>query len=119
MGGSRASLHAKVVVIDERLLVVGSMNLDLRSKLQNSEVAVVVRNPALAQEVTRLIEPTLATGAYLVELVQNAQTGSQGQLVWRAPMGSHLKDSTSEPDASASLKLLVKLIGPFAPDEML
>lgn len=119
VGGSRASLHAKVVVLDERLLVVGSMNLDLRSKLQNSEVAVVVRNPALAQEVTRLIEPTLATGAYRVELVPNTQAGSQGELVWRAPMGSQLKDTTSEPDASASLKLLIKLIGPLAPDEIL
>ena len=119
VGGSRASLHSKVVVMDERLLVIGSMNLDLRSKLQNSEVAVVVRNAALAQEVTRLIEPTLATGAYRVELVPNAQTGSQGQLVWRAPMGSQLKDATSEPDASAGLKLLIKLIGPFAPDEIL
>ena len=119
VGGSRASLHSKVVVMDERLLVIGSMNLDLRSKLQNSEVAVVVRNAALAQEVTRLIEPTLATGAYRVELVPNAQASSQGQLVWRAPMGSQLKDSTSEPDASAGLKLLIKLIGPFAPDEIL
>ena len=118
-GGSRASLHSKVVVIDERLLVVGSMNLDLRSKLQNSEIAVVVRNSALATEITQLIEPTLATGAYRVELLPNAQTGSQGQLVWRAPMGSQLKDSASEPDASAGLKLLIKLIGPFAPDEML
>ena len=118
-GGSRASLHAKVVVMDDRLLVIGSMNLDLRSKLQNSEVAVVVRNPALAKEVTNLIEPTLATGAYRVELLPNPQAGSSGQLVWRAPMGSQLKDSTSEPDASAGLKLLIKLIGPFAPDEIL
>ena len=119
VGGSRASLHSKVVVMDERLLVIGSMNLDLRSKLQNSEIAVVVRNAALATEVTQLIEPTLATGAYRVELVPNEQAGSPGQLVWRAPMGSQLKDSTSEPDASAGLKLLIKLIGPFAPDEIL
>ena len=111
-GASRASLHAKVVVIDGRLLVVGSMNLDLRSKLQNSEVAIVIRNRKLAQEATRMIEPGLATGAYRVELVN-------GQLVWRAPQGSGLKDTTVEPDASLSLRLMIKLIGPFAPDEML
>ena len=35
VGESRASLHAKAVVVDNRLLVVGSMNLDLRSQLQN------------------------------------------------------------------------------------
>ena len=33
--------------------------------------------------------------------------------------GSQLKDSRVEPDASLGLKLMLKLIGPFAPDEML
>ena len=111
-GGSRASLHAKAVVVDNRLLVVGSMNLDLRSKLQNSEVAIAIRNRKLASEATALIEPGLTTGAYRVELVN-------GQLVWRAPAGSGLPDATSEPDASLGLRLLVKLISPFAPVEML
>ena len=111
-GGSRASLHAKVVVMDDRLVVIGSMNLDLRSQLQNSEVAVVVRHRAIANETTRLIEPALAGGAYRVELVS-------GQLVWRAPQGSSLKDTTVEPDASTMLKLLLKLVGPLAPEEML
>ncbi|MEO6016271.1 MAG: phospholipase D-like domain-containing protein, partial [Polaromonas sp.] len=111
-GGSRASLHSKVVVMDDNLLVVGSMNLDLRSKLQNSEVAVVIRNRSISAEATRLIEPTLATGAYRVELVD-------GEMVWRAPQGSGLKDSATEPDASAGLKLMLTLIAPFAPDEML
>jgi len=111
-GASRASLHAKAVVVDNRLLVVGSMNLDLRSKLQNTEVAIAIRNRQLASEATALIEPGLTTGAYRVELVD-------GQLIWRAPAGSGLLDATSEPDASLGLKLLVKVIGPFAPDEML
>lgn len=110
--GSRASLHAKVVVVDGRLLVVGSMNLDLRSKLQNSEVAIVIRNRALSQEATRMIEPALAHSAYRVERVD-------GHLVWRAPPGSGLPDSTTEPDTSLPLRLLLKLIGPLAPDEML
>jgi putative cardiolipin synthase len=35
---SRASLHSKAVIIDQRLAVIGSMNLDLRSQLKNSEV---------------------------------------------------------------------------------
>ncbi len=111
-GNSRASLHSKVVVMDERLLVVGSMNLDLRSQLQNSEVAIVIRNSAISGEAIRLIEPTLQTGAYKVEL-------NDGQLQWKAPPGAAFKDSNDEPDAGAGLKLLVHLIGPFAPDEML
>ena len=111
-GASRASLHAKAVVVDNRLLVVGSMNLDLRSKLQNSEVAIVIRNRKLAAEATALIEPGMIQGAYRVEL-------KDGQLVWRAPQDSGLADATSEPDASAGLKLMVRMIAPFAPDEML
>ena len=111
-GASHASLHAKAVVIDSRLLVVGSMNLDLRSKLQNSEVAIAIRNRKLAAEATALIEPALTSAAYRVELV-----GSQ--LIWRAPQGSGLPDANTEPDASWGLKLLVKAIAPFAPDEML
>lgn len=111
-GASRTSLHAKVVVMDNRLLVVGSMNLDLRSTLQNSEVAIVIRNRALSLEATRMIEPALESGAWRVERVD-------GQLVWRAPRGSQLEDSRTEPDASLGLRLLLKLMGPFAPDEML
>ncbi|MDP1740489.1 phospholipase D family protein [Polaromonas sp.] len=110
--GSRASLHSKIVVLDDQLLVIGSMNLDLRSQLQNSEVALVIRSKKLAGETVRLIEPALATGAYKVELMD-------GQLVWRAPQGSQLKDSRTEPDASLGLRLVLKLIGPFAPEEML
>ena len=111
-GGSRASLHSKVVVMDDRLLVVGSMNLDLRSQLQNSEVAIVIRSSAMALEAIRLIEPTLQTAAYRVQLVDR-------QLVWRAPQGSSLPDTTSEPDASMGLKIMAELIAPFAPEEML
>ena len=88
------------------------MNLDLRSKLQNSEVAVVILNAKLSEEATRLIEPSLARGAYRVEL-------EGAQLIWRAPQGSGLKDSKTEPDASLGLRLMVELIAPFAPDEML
>ena len=110
--GSRASLHSKIVVLDDTLLVIGSMNLDLRSQLQNSEVALVIRSGKLAAETTQLIEPAMAKGAYKVELVD-------GQLVWRAPQGSQLKDTRIEPDASFALKLMLKLIGPLAPEEML
>ncbi len=112
VGGSRASLHSKAVVMDERLVVIGSMNLDLRSELQNSEVALLIRSPALAQRSIRLIEPTLLTGAYRVEL-------KDSQLTWHAPEGSGLPDSQHEPDASLSLRLMLKIIGPLGPEEML
>lgn len=110
--GSRASLHSKAVIIDRRLSVIGSMNLDLRSQLKNSEVALLIRSPALANEAARLIESTFATGAYRLEMA-----GSQ--LHWRAPAGAPFKDATSEPEAGTKLKIIVNMLAPFAPDEML
>jgi cardiolipin synthase C len=110
--GSRASLHSKAVVIDQRLVVIGSMNLDLRSQRKNSEVAILIRSGALAGEATRQVDATVADGAYRV-------MPDGGGLVWRAPPGARFQDARSEPQASAGLKLLVRLIGPFAPDEVL
>jgi len=109
---SRASLHTKAVIIDNRLAVIGSMNLDLRSQRKNSEVALVIRSGTLSRLATRQAEATFAQGAYRLEL-------DQGQLVWRAPAGAPFKDAHSEPEASRKLRLMVRLIAPFAPDEML
>ena len=110
-GVSRASLHSKAVVIDGRLAVIGSMNLDLRSQRKNSEVAVVIRSPSFAQFAARQITVTFAE-AYRVEM-------DHGALVWRAPPGASFKDAHDEPDADTKLRLLARLIAPFAPDEML
>ena len=111
-GASRASLHSKAVILDGRLAVIGSMNLDLRSKNLNSEVALLIRSAALSREATRLVEDTLAQGAYRVAL-------ADGKLLWRAPPGAGYADATDEPEAGTRLKLLVRLLGPLAPDEML
>ncbi|HEX7889395.1 MAG TPA: phospholipase D family protein [Ramlibacter sp.] len=109
---ARASLHSKAVVIDQRGAIIGSMNLDLRSQLKNSEVALLIRGPAMAQVVTRRVEHTLTTGAYRVE-------NRGGDLYWRAPAGASFGDEKADPGASTRLKLMVRLLGPFAPDEML
>jgi phosphatidylserine/phosphatidylglycerophosphate/cardiolipin synthase-like enzyme len=111
-GESRSMLHSKVLVMDGRLLVVGSMNLDLRSQLQNTEIALLIRSDPLSDVAATQIEAAMREGAWHVERVD-------GQLVWHAPQGSGLPDSRTEPDASPGLRLLLKLFGPLAPDSML
>jgi cardiolipin synthase C len=111
-GKTRASLHSKAVIIDQRYSVIGSMNLDLRSQLKNSEVGLLIRSMALAQQATRQIDATLASAAYRLER-------RDGKFYWRAPQGASFRDETSEPGASTSLKMLVRVLGPFSPDEML
>jgi phosphatidylserine/phosphatidylglycerophosphate/cardiolipin synthase-like enzyme len=100
------------VFIDQRLAVIGSMNLDLRSQLKNSEVCLVIRSAALTQQAIKVTEHTLATSTYRLEQ-------RDGHFHWRAPQGAGYPDADSEPGASTSLKLLVKMLGPFAPDAML
>jgi len=109
---SRASLHSKAVVIDNSLSVIGSMNLDLRSQRSNSEVALLIRSAALARSAQERIGTMIEANAYRVELAGD-------DLLWRAPPGAAFKDATSEPEASAKQKMLVRLIAPFAPDELL
>ncbi|KQR44941.1 phospholipase D family protein [Acidovorax sp. Leaf160] len=112
-GESRAMLHSKVMVIDGRLLVIGSMNLDLRSQLQNTEIALLIRSPGLSREAAGQIEAAMRRNAWRLEHDQ------QGGLVWRAPQGSGLQDATHDPDTSLGLRMLLKLLGPLAPDHLL
>ena len=112
-GGSKASLHAKLFIIDGRIISIGSMNLDLRSQLQNTEVALVVRSRTLSGEAARQVDDTLDDGAWRLE------RSPEGRLRWRAPPGAPFEDATSEPDASLPLRLMLMILGPFAPDELL
>src|SRR5690606_14845189 len=113
---SRSMLHSKVIVIDRRLVVIGSMNLDLRSQLQNTEIALLVRSKALAEQAARQIDLVMHRGAWHVE---KDDKDSGRALVWRAPQGSGLEDAHTDPDSSPALRLILKLLGPLAPDRLL
>ncbi len=111
-GSSRAMLHSKLMIVDGRLLVIGSMNLDLRSQRQNTEVALLIRSGELSRRATAQIDTALQDAAWQVQQTE------QG-LVWRAPKDSGLADATTEPDASLPLRLMLQLLGPLAPDHLL
>lgn len=49
-GSSRATLHAKFFIIDQRYLFVGSANLDPRSALLNTEIGAIYDSPAMAED---------------------------------------------------------------------
>ncbi len=51
-----AKLHAKTVVIDEEISVLGSTNFDYRSIDYNCELAVVIRSRLFAAQMLRLFE---------------------------------------------------------------
>ena len=112
-GASRAMLHSKLLVIDGRLVVIGSMNLDMRSQLQNTEIAVLIASRTFSKLATSSIDESLPENSWRVQL------DPSGKLVWRAPQDSGLSDARTEPDASLPLRLMLQLIGPLAPDSLL
>ncbi len=114
---SRASLHAKAYVIDERTLVIGSLNLDPRSAHLNTELALVIHSPQLAGDVAHLFavatgpamsyRVTLATPAELAQLRGSAIDKSP--LVWTSLEDGQLRTYQLDPRAGFYRNLLTGL----------
>ena len=105
-------LHSKLLILDGRLLVIGSMNLDLRSQLQNTEIALLIRSPAACRHAPQSKSKPpgrcrLACGA-----------GQRGRLVAGAQRTSRAEGRHRRADTSA-LRWLVRILGWFAPDHLL
>jgi putative cardiolipin synthase len=59
---SAAELHTKAAVFDRATVMIGSFNLDPRSRYLNTEIAVLVESPALAAKVAAFIEAGMSLG---------------------------------------------------------
>jgi len=108
---SGIALHAKAIVVDKRYAFVGSLNLDQRSKLLNTEMGVMVDCPALAEAVAGFFaKATAPASAFEVVLEPAAGQGTASKhLVWLAQEHGQQVTLDSEPDASAGRKLEVTL----------
>ncbi len=67
-GSSKASLHAKAMLIDNKTLFAGSMNWDPRSAKLNTEMAVVIEQPEFVQNFLATLPELLNNNAYHVTL---------------------------------------------------
>lgn len=111
---SSGRLHAKAAVIDRKLVLVGSMNRDPRPDRHNTEVGVFVESPALAQQLLHLIELVERDGGYRVRL------GASGTAEWTGAQSSGDTETfTAEPETSLMQRLLLKLLGPWVPEDLL
>jgi putative cardiolipin synthase len=97
---SGVALHAKSIVVDDRYVFIGSMNMDERSKLLNTEMGVVVDSPQLAKAVAQFFATaSLPANAYHVVLGAADGTDPSG-LHWQYSENGKDVDARSEPDAS-------------------
>ena len=123
-GGSRrpgassgAYLHTKAIVVDRRHVVIGSMNLDPRSRLHNTEVAVLLESTELGGRLGTLFDEAVRPArAFRVE---RAGRGQETELVWVTEEAGKEVRYDREPLAGFWRRLLAKLLGAFAPEDLL
>jgi putative cardiolipin synthase len=109
-------LHAKAIVVDRRHVVVGSMNLDPRSRQSNTEVAVLLESAELGLRLGALFDEAVQPArAFRVELARN----DPAQPVWVAEEAGTEVRYDREPLAGIWRRFLAKLLGVFAPEDLL
>ncbi|WP_083237439.1 MULTISPECIES: phospholipase D family protein [Burkholderia] len=112
---SRASLHAKAYVIDRKVLVIGSMNLDPRSARLNTELALVIHSPQLAGQVANLFNAaTNPAVSYRVTLAPDTPGTAQAAastwpLVWTSIDDGRVHTYSIDPNAGFYRNLLAGL----------
>ena len=116
-GSSRASLHSKALAVDREWAYVGSMNLDPRSALLNTEAGLLVRGPELARQVARFIEAGMGREqSYLVRLDPDSDL-SERRLLWVEKLGDREVIHTEEPGAGFLRHFLVDVLSGFDIEE--
>ncbi len=80
IGNSRASLHAKSFVLDRKQVFIGSLNLDARSVIQNTEIGVVFNSTEIAENIAEGFDRKIDQVAFRLELQRDDQ--DREQIAW-------------------------------------
>jgi putative cardiolipin synthase len=73
----RFSLHAKSIIYDDDCVYVGTLNLDPRSAVLNTEIGLLVKSNALTKSVRRAFFEDLSEGEYWKVSLNN-----KGKITW-------------------------------------
>ena len=104
-GKSRASLHAKTFVIDHDRSFIGSVNLDGRSLIQNTEVGLLIESEALNQQLSQLFDRWVAAdSAWRLSL------NEEQKLQWQARDNNNLLTVNHDPETSRWQRFRVWLL---------
>ncbi|HEV2550321.1 MAG TPA: phospholipase D family protein [Stellaceae bacterium] len=110
---SEAELHTKAAVFDRKKVMIGSFNLDPRSRYLNTEIAVLVESPELAAKVTQFIDRDMSlANSFRLELVDD-------DVVWVAEEGGREVRFRHAPVTSIWRRLKADLISVLPVEELL
>jgi cardiolipin synthase C len=110
---SNASLHAKALVIDQKIVFIGSLNMDERSARINSELGLVISSGEIARQVTNLLDDISTDGSYKLQL------DAKNRVEWVSGDGGTQRIWHTDPETSRTERIWLRMLSPFAPDELL
>jgi cardiolipin synthase C len=113
-GASFGRLHAKMAVIDQSMVYIGSVNLDPRSESTNTELGLFARCPELAEEMIRVINISKQQSSYRLRFASNGQS-----LEWLAKDDRGDVVLSHEPEVTPFMRLEIMLLAPFVPEQLL
>ena len=106
IASSHAGLHAKAFVVDRRLSMIGSYNMDPRSRIWNSEIGLLIDSEVFAERVLEVMEEDFElTNSYRLTLDTN------GDLVWTAEGPDGTETWHHDPGASAWNRFVLTIMG--------
>jgi len=115
---SGASLHAKAVIVDRTSAIVGSMNLDPRSRTANTEVAVLIESTEVGKQLGELFDEAVSPDqAFQVVLAD--RTDPQSPLTWSGSEAGRAVEYKTEPLANLWRRFLAGVLGALAPESLL
>lgn len=110
-GSSKASLHAKSFVFDREEVFIGSLNLDPRSVVENTELGIVITSPEMATLMAEELDANFARVAFRLELAKDDR--GVDQIVWHGKVGNDDKTYLVDPYTSFWRRAGVAFLGLF------
>ena len=118
---SRGALHAKTVIVDRKVVFVGSFNLDPRSARLNTEDGVAVRSAELGAQATHIFDRGISLrDAYRVEILGESPVSEEWHgLVWITEENGREVHYYQDPMTGFWCRLEVRILYLLAPESTL
>jgi putative cardiolipin synthase len=117
-GTASAALHAKLVIVDRARVLLGSMNLDPRSRLHNTESWVGIESPELASRLAALFDENARPEHSFRLVLQNEQPGRDAMAWVTEEQGQQIRYEY-EPKAPPWVAFWRSVLSLIVPEHML
>jgi putative cardiolipin synthase len=108
-GSSKASLHAKSFIFDRQKVFIGSLNLDPRAVVHNTEIGVIIDSPEIAEGMAQWFDQKVGKIAFKLEL--RPGDGGYDYIVWNGVVDEQPQTLFSEPHIGFWKRFGVGLMG--------